>query len=102
MRHHATDDRRTRRTKSLLHGALASLLHEKPWDDIVVKEIISRADIGRSTFYTHVRDKDALLRSGLRELVHAADPGPCAHDRWHRQALRAGRGSPRARPNIVR
>ncbi|HEY9228318.1 MAG TPA: TetR/AcrR family transcriptional regulator, partial [Gemmatimonadaceae bacterium] len=53
----------------LLHRALGSLLHEKRWDDIVVKEILARADVGRSTFYTHFRDKDALLRSGLRDTL---------------------------------
>jgi len=62
-------DRRIRRTKRLLHQAMATLLHEKSWDDIVVKEILARADVGRSTFYTHFADKDALLLSALRETV---------------------------------
>lgn len=62
-------DRRVRRTRGLLHGALASLIHEKPYDDIVVKEILARADVGRSTFYAHFRDKDELLAAGLRDLL---------------------------------
>ncbi|HEY4305482.1 MAG TPA: TetR/AcrR family transcriptional regulator [Gemmatimonadaceae bacterium] len=62
-------DRRVRRTKALLHRALASLLHEKSWDDIAVKEILGRADVGRSTFCAHYRDKDALLHAALRETV---------------------------------
>lgn len=71
------DDRRVRRTKVLLHGALGSLVHEKSWDDIVVKEILARADVGRSTFYTHFHDKDALLLSALRTTLHtsAAETG---------------------------
>lgn len=84
-REHA-GDRRIRRTRGLLHQAMAALLHEKSWDDIVVKEILARADVGRSTFYTHFADKDALLLSALRETVgstrtndesrysHPADP----------------------------
>lgn len=67
----APQDRRVRRTKSLLHRALATLIHEKPYEDIVVKEILARADIGRSTFYTHFRDKEELLSSGLREVLNA-------------------------------
>ena len=63
-------DRRVRRTRGLLHGALASLIHEKPYDDIVVKEILGRANVGRSTFYAHYRDKDELLERGIREMLH--------------------------------
>ena len=62
-------DRRVKRTRSLLHDALASLIHEKSYDDIVVKEILARADGGRSTFYSHFRDKDELLDSGIRDLL---------------------------------
>ena len=66
------EDRRVRRTKDRLRGALASLIHEKTYDAIAVKEILSRADVGRSAFYTHFRDKEELLVSALREALHAA------------------------------
>src|SRR5215217_1690660 len=33
-------DRRVQKTQGLLHGALASLIHEKSYDAIVVKEIL--------------------------------------------------------------
>lgn len=62
-------DRRVQRTRTLLHGALASLVHEKSYDDIVVQEILTRADVGRSTFYAHYRDKDELLDRGIRDLL---------------------------------
>lgn len=62
-------DRRVRRTEGLLHQALASLIHEKAYDAIAVKEILARADVGRSTFYSHFRDKDDLLASGIRDMV---------------------------------
>ena len=61
-------DRRVRRTRELLRGALISLIQEKGYDRITVQDILDRADIGRSTFYAHYRDKDDLLRSGFEEI----------------------------------
>jgi AcrR family transcriptional regulator len=66
-------DRRVQRTQGLLHGALAALIHEKAYDAIVVKEILARANVGRSTFYTHFRDKDELLESGMRGMLRASE-----------------------------
>lgn len=69
-------DRRVRKTRTLLLEALGSLLHEKPYDSIVLKEILHRADVGRSTFYAHFRDKDELLSSAMRDLLgRSPDPG---------------------------
>ena len=62
-------DRRVQRTRRLLHGALASLIHEKPYEGIVVKEILARANVGRSTFYTHFRDKEDLLETSIRDVL---------------------------------
>jgi len=61
-------DRRIQKTQNLLRGALTSLIGEKPYDSIVVKEILDRANVGRSTFYTHFRDKDDLLVSGIHDM----------------------------------
>ncbi|MBA3344004.1 MAG: TetR/AcrR family transcriptional regulator [Gemmatimonadales bacterium] len=66
-------DRRVQKTQGLLHGALAALIHEKSYDAIVVKEILARANVGRSTFYTHFRDKDELLDSGIRDMLRASE-----------------------------
>jgi AcrR family transcriptional regulator len=46
-----------------------SLISEKAYDAIVVKEILDRANIGRTTFYTHFRDKDELLASSIQEML---------------------------------
>src|SRR5262245_1606878 len=62
-------DRRIQKTQKLLHEALGSLIREKPYDEIVVKEILGRANVGRSTFYTHFRDKDELLASGIHDML---------------------------------
>ncbi|MBI5177941.1 MAG: TetR/AcrR family transcriptional regulator [Nitrospinae bacterium] len=61
-------DRRIQRTHNLLKGALMSLVPEKGYDAITVQDILDRADVGRSTFYLHFGDKDALLRGGLADL----------------------------------
>jgi AcrR family transcriptional regulator len=68
-------DRRVQKTQHLLREALVSLIREKPYDVITVNEILDRANVGRSTFYTHFRDKDDLLVSGIHDMlgpVHGA------------------------------
>src|SRR5712664_3203059 len=68
-------DRRVRRTRESLHKALISLALEKHYDSITVQEVLDRADVGRSTFYTHFQSLDELLISGTQELrrtLHAA------------------------------
>ena len=64
-------DRRVQKTKTLLHGALDSLIREKPYDSIVVQEILDRANVGRSTFYMHFQDKDELLISSIHDLLRS-------------------------------
>lgn len=54
-------DRRERRTRQLLSEALIGLMQEKRYDAITVQDLIDRADVGRSTFYAHYRDKEDLL-----------------------------------------
>jgi AcrR family transcriptional regulator len=55
-------DRRTSRTKRSLSEALVELIKEKRFDDITVQNVIDRADVGRSTFYSHFRDKEDLFQ----------------------------------------
>jgi AcrR family transcriptional regulator len=104
-------DRRIQKTRKLLHEALGALIRQKPYDEIVVKEILDRANVGRSTFYTHFRDKDELLASGIHDMlreVHATEIPASGkrperiirfslpvfeHIHRHRQAGAAGMGS---------
>jgi AcrR family transcriptional regulator len=65
-------DRRIQKTEALLRGALGALIREKPYEDIVVKEILHRANVGRSTFYTHFADKDELLLSCIHDMLRPA------------------------------
>jgi AcrR family transcriptional regulator len=67
-------DRRIRRTRELLRRALISTVLEKGYEHVTVQDIIDRADVGRSTFYAHFRDKEELLVFGLEELRGAFQP----------------------------
>jgi AcrR family transcriptional regulator len=84
-------DRRVLKTRRLLLRALGSLLHEKRYESIVVQEILDRADVGRSTFYTHFRDKDELLQSAIREVLGATVPEAPSSSRRSERVLRFSR-----------
>ena len=71
-----TKDRRIQKTLNLLREALGSLIREKPYDEIVVQEILDRANVGRSTFYMHFRDKDELLVSGIHGMLGSLNAPP--------------------------
>jgi AcrR family transcriptional regulator len=60
-------DRRVRRTRDALGDALVDLMHEKPFSAITVQHVLDRAKVGRSTFYTHYRDKDDLFLSDVED-----------------------------------
>src|SRR5688572_17173346 len=62
-------DRRSQRTRQLLSTAFVQLLREKGYSAITVSNIIERADVGRSTFYSHYRDKDDLFVSELDRVI---------------------------------
>jgi AcrR family transcriptional regulator len=61
-------DRRVRRTRDRLHAALIPLILEKGYDAVTIQDLLDRADVGRTTFYAHYRDKDDLLVAGLGHL----------------------------------
>ena len=61
-------DRRVQRTRHLLQEALVALILEKGYEAVTVQDLIDRADVGRSTFYTHFRDKEELFLSGFESL----------------------------------
>jgi len=61
-------DRRVKRTRRLLRDALLDLVLERGWDEVSVLDVCERADVGRSTFYTHFADREALLLSGYDDL----------------------------------
>lgn len=60
-------DRRILRTRDRLGDALMALLEERHFDDITVQDVLDRADVGRSTFYVHYRDKQDLFLSDVED-----------------------------------
>ena len=64
-------DARVRRTRDALGDALVALMQEKPFDTITVQDVLDRAKVGRSTFYTHYSDKDDLLMSDAEEFFES-------------------------------
>jgi AcrR family transcriptional regulator len=76
-------DRRVRRTEAALWQALLALMQDHDWGNISVQMICDRADVARSTFYTHYPAKHDLLDAGfasgaseIEDLIRAmaADP----------------------------
>jgi len=63
------EDRRVVRTRQLLRDALVSLILERGYDEVTVQDVLDRANLGRSTFYAHYRNKDDLLFSGFEEFA---------------------------------
>jgi AcrR family transcriptional regulator len=98
-----------------LREALVALMREKNYDSIVVKEILDRANVGRSTFYTHFRDKDDLLVNGIHDMLLTPPTGRDAprtpHERliwfslpileYHGHHRRAGDGKMGAKGRAV-
>ncbi len=63
------NDRRIRRTHNLLAEALIELTLEKSYDEVTIRDITERADVGYATFFRHYPDKKALLHNVLTVFV---------------------------------
>ena len=68
-------DARVRRTRDALGDALVALMQEKPFETITVQDVLDRAHVGRSTFYSHYSDKDDLLMSDADEFFERVSMG---------------------------
>lgn len=82
-------DRRIQRTRDLLHRALISLMIEKGYEATTVQDILDRANVGRSTFYSHFVGKQDLLLSGIKNLtkeLQARQRAAIAHRESFREA----------------
>jgi AcrR family transcriptional regulator len=60
-------DPRVRRTRRLLRDALVSLILEKDYASISIKEITDRAEVAYITFYRHYETLDQILMEVLEE-----------------------------------
>ena len=72
-------DARVQRTRDALGDALIALRQEKPFDTITVQDVLDRAHVGRSTFYSHYSDKDDLLMSDAEEFFEALSTALSTH-----------------------
>jgi AcrR family transcriptional regulator len=64
----STADRRVQRTRRALRDAMVTLIVERGWDGFGVQELCDRADVARSTFYTHFADKEELVGGSFDDL----------------------------------
>ena len=80
-------DRRIRRTRHRLKAALLELLQERAYERISIEDIAERADVGRSTFYTHFESKEDLLFDGfdawMRSLAEPPQGAAPGEPRFH-------------------
>lgn len=60
------------RSKSMIRSAFLELLREKSFEKISVTDIVSRANINRSTFYAHYPDMIGLLDEIQAEIIARA------------------------------
>jgi AcrR family transcriptional regulator len=63
-------DRRINRTRRLLRDSLLSLILEKGYSAVTIEEITDRADLGRTTFYLHYKDKEELLLESIEAIAN--------------------------------
>ncbi len=69
MNKHKPIDRRIIRTKLAIRDALVVLITEKGFDALTVRDIVTRANINRGTFYLHYKDKYDLLEQTETEIL---------------------------------
>ena len=64
-------DRRIGRTRRAIRSALLELLRDVPLEQLSIRDIAERADIGYTTFYRHYPDKETLLKKIAEDEVAA-------------------------------
>lgn len=62
-------DRRKNRTRRMLREALFGLMLEQPYESITIEDVTRRADLGRTTFYLHYKDKEDLLLESIETIA---------------------------------
>lgn len=61
----ASSDRRVQRSRAALRTAITELTLERGYTHLAPNDVAERADVGRSTFYTHFSGLDDLLAHSL-------------------------------------
>ncbi len=73
-------DRRVRATRDNLGDALIALMHEKPFESITVQQVLDRAKVSRSTFYSHYSDKNDLFLSDVEDFFEMMSTALIRHN----------------------
>ncbi len=73
-------DRRQQKTRIAIFDSFSSLLSEESYSHITIQAIIDRANVGRSTFYSHFQTKDDLLNAMCSELFQHIIDAVMNHD----------------------
>ena len=63
------EDRRYLRSRRMIMNATYDLLRERGIDGFTIADLTERADLNRSTFYSHFKDKDDLIRHCEEEFL---------------------------------
>jgi AcrR family transcriptional regulator len=62
-------DRRVARTRNALYDALVALILRQGYEATTVQDLITEANVGRATFYSHFTSKEDLLQQSLGRLA---------------------------------
>lgn len=68
-------DRRVQRSRAAITAAFTELAFERGYPNIAVSDVAKRADVGRSTLYTHFSGMDDLLAQSLD--IHLSTIATC-------------------------
>lgn len=83
-------DRRIQRTKKLLREAILELIVEVGYENLTVEQITEYANLGRTTFYLHYRDKYDLLIDSLDQIqnsLFAEIYAPENVEKWKKEGI---------------
>jgi len=58
-------DRRVARTRRALQDSLIQLILKQGYDSVTIEDITDQADLGRTTFYLHFKDKEDLFMQAI-------------------------------------
>lgn len=58
-------DRRVARTRRALQDSLIQLILKQGYDSVTIEDITNQADLGRTTFYLHFKDKEDLFMQAI-------------------------------------
>ena len=62
-------DQRVQRTRKQLKESFITLVNERGFDDVTIRDVTNHAGVGYRTFFRHYKDTKELLEDALREFA---------------------------------